>query len=227
MIFSRTPQNKWLPRLYLFLFVLILFLIFEQFVQLLVVQLFPDIYSVLPITLDWFFTEQISTVIHVPSWIIILVIVALLTALLFWVIEMLAQYNERQEELYIADPVDHHLYHAVLTRPQVKYTDLPIYTGDFMRDNKGTGSNERSDSSAAELYNFMHSALFSLPLDEVFYLKDIHVQKEGFRGLKFSADAITNKRNLFVKKRKKYLLSKRVNDYEKVRDFIITLSDLK
>ncbi|TDM10558.1 hypothetical protein [Macrococcus lamae] len=220
MIFSRTPKTAWRPWLYLVLFVLLIGLIFEQFVQLLVAQLFPDIYSVLPFTLDIFFTEQLSLMTGIPSWVITLIIIGILTALIFWVIELLARYNEMQEELYIADTVDHALYKAIMTRPQVKYTQLPLFTGDFMRDNKGTRADMQSDASAAERYQFMHSALYSLPLDEVFYLKDIIVKRDGFRGLKFSAEAVTNRRNLLVKKRKNFFVSKHVNDYAALSDFI-------
>lgn len=224
MLFSRTPVNKLLPNLYTLLFVIFVLLIFEQILQLIVALIFPDIYSVLPFTLDIFFTEDIASLLHIPSWIVVVIVIAILIALTLIVVEMLVQYNEMQEELFIGDEVDHHLYQAVFTRPQVKYHDLPIYTGDFMRDNKGTSRFDKSDSTPAELYNFMHAALFSLPLDEVFYIKHIEVKKEGLRGLKFFGTAITNKRNLLVSKKKKFLLSKHVNDYEQMRDFIIALA---
>lgn len=220
MIFSRTPKNNWIPRLYLLLFVILVILIFEQLIQLLVAQLFPDIYSVLPFSFDIFFTETLGTLLHIPAWLIILVLIVLFISLIFWVVEKLATYNERQEELFIGDPVDRHLYKAIFTRPYVNYTNLPLYTGDFMRDNKGTRADERSNSTAGELYNFMHSALFSLPLDEVFYLKSVKVTKENRRGLYFNATAITNRRNLLVKTRKKFILPKNVENYQDMSNFI-------
>ncbi|RXK17592.1 hypothetical protein [Macrococcus sp. DPC7161] len=136
MLFLKTPVNKLLPNLYTLLFVLFVLLIFEQILQLIVALIFPDIYSVLPFTLDIFFTEDIANLLHIPSWIVVIIIIAILIALTLIVVEMLVQYNEMQEELFIGDEVDRHLYQAVFTRPQVKYHDLPIYTGDFMRDNK-------------------------------------------------------------------------------------------
>lgn len=220
MIFSRTPVNKLLPFLYTTLFVIFVLLIFEQLLQMVVVLLFPDIYSVLPFTLDFFFTESISEMTHIPSWIIVLIVILLLIALTFWIVELLVRYNERQEELFIGDVTDHHLYLAIFTRPNVKIHDLPIYSGDFMRDNKGTASTAESDSTAGELYTFMHSALFSKPLDEVFYIRDIKIKKETWRGLKFTGEAITKKRNLLVTKQKKFFLSKSVNDYEQMKNFI-------
>lgn len=224
MIFSRTPKNNWIPRFYLFAFVILVILIFEQLVQLLVAQLFTDIYSVLPFSFDIFFTETLATMFDIPSWIIILVIIAICIALIFWVVEKLATYNERQEELFIGDPVDRHLYKAIFTRPQVNYTNLPLYTGDFMRDNKGTRADEKSDSTAGELYRFMHSALFSLPLDEVFYLRHIKITKENRHGLYFNATAITNRRNLLVKTRKKFILPKNVNNYAEMTQFIKSIN---
>lgn len=225
MLFSRTPVNKWLPFLYTTLFVIFVLLIFEQILQMIITLLFPDIYSVLPFTLDIFFTENIAELAHIPSWIIILIVIAILIALTLWVVELLVKYNERQEELYIGDVTDRHLYFAIFTRPNVKIHDLPIYTGDFMRDNKGTKSTSRSDSTPGELYNFMHSALFSKPLDEVFYIRHIHIKRETRSGLKFTGEAITNKRNLLVRKQKKFYLSRAVNDYDKMKAFIYEIAE--
>ncbi|WP_414042259.1 hypothetical protein ACMGE9_07880 [Macrococcus sp. EM39E] len=225
MIFSRTPAKKIIPFIYTALFVILVLLIFEQLLQMVIVLLFPDIYSVLPFTLDFFFTENISELTHIPSWIIILIVICILIAITFWIVELLVQYNERQEELYIGDVNDRHLYLAIFTRPNVKIHDLPIYTGDFMRDNKGTASTSRSNSTPGELYKFMHSALITKPLDEVFYIRHIKVKKETWRGLKFTGEAITNKRNLLVRKQKKFFLSKSVNDYTKMKDFIESIAE--
>ena len=225
MLFTRTPVNKLLPFVYTTLFVIFILLIFEQILQMVIVLLFPDIYSVLPFTLDIFFTENISELTNIPSWIIILIVIILLIAITFWIVELLVKYNERQEELYIGDITDHHLYLAIFTRPNVNITDLPIYTGDFMRDNKGTSSTSETNSTPGELYKFMHAALFSKPLDEVFYIQHIKVQKETWRGLKFTGEAITNKRNLLVRKQKKFFLSRSVNDYDKMKTFIKSIAE--
>lgn len=225
MLFTRTPVNKILPILYTTLFVIVVLLIFEQLLQMVIVLLFPDIYSVLPFTLDIFFTEKLSELTNIPSWIIILIIITILIALTFWIVELLVKYNERQEELYIGDITDHHLYLAIFTRPNVNITDLPIYTGDFMRDNQGTLSTSETNSTPGELYRFMHSALFSKPLDEVFYIQHIKVQKETWRGLKFTGEAITNKRNLLVRKQKKFFLSRSVNDYTAMSNFIKSIAE--
>lgn len=225
MIFSRTPEKKFIPFMYTTLFVILVLLIFEQLLQLVVVILFPDIYSVLPFTLDFFLTENISELTGVPSWILVLLVILILIVLTFWIVELLVRYNEMQEEIYIGDSTDKHLYKAIFTRPNVKLNDLPIYTGDFMRDNKGTKSTEQSNNTAGELYNFMHAALFSKPLDEVFYIQHINIQKETWRGLKFTGEAITNKRNLLVRKNKKFFLSKNVNDYQKMSTFIKSIAE--
>lgn len=225
MLFTRTPVNKILPILYTTLFVIFVLLIFEQLLQMVIVLLFPGIYSVLPFTLDIFFTEKLSGLTNIPSWIIILIIITILIALTFWIVELLVKYNERQEELYIGDITDHHLYLAIFTRPNVNITDLPIYTGDFMRDNQGTLSTSETNSTPGELYRFMHSALFSKPLDEVFYIQHIKVQKETWRGLKFTGEAITNKRNLLVRKQKKFFLSRSVNDYTAMSNFIKSIAE--
>ncbi|TDM39053.1 hypothetical protein ETI10_12410 [Macrococcoides goetzii] len=225
MLFTRTPVNKILPILYTTLFVIFVLLIFEQLLQMVIVLLFPGIYSVLPFTLDIFFTEKLSELTNIPSWIIILIIITILIALTFWIVELLVKYNERQEELYIGDITDHHLYLAIFTRPNVNITDLPIYTGDFMRDNQGTLSTSETNSTPGELYRFMHSALFSKPLDEVFYIQHIKVQKETWRGLKFTGEAITNKRNLLVRKQKKFFLSRSVNDYTAMSNFIKSIAE--
>ncbi|TDM46057.1 hypothetical protein ETI06_12065 [Macrococcoides goetzii] len=225
MLFTRTPVNKILPILYTTLFVIVVLLIFEQLLQMVIVLLFPDIYSVLPFTLDIFFTEKLSELTNIPSWIIILIIITILIALTFWIVELLVKYNERQEELYIGDITDHHLYLAIFTRPNVNITDLPIYTGDFMRDNQGTLSTSETNSTPGELYRFMHSALFSKPLDEVFYIQHIKVHKETWRGLKFTGEAITNKRNLLVRKQKKFFLSRSVNDYTAMSNFIKSIAE--
>ncbi|TDM39972.1 hypothetical protein ETI08_13275 [Macrococcoides goetzii] len=225
MLFTRTPVNKILPILYTTLFVIFVLLIFEQLLQMVIVLLFPGIYNVLPFTLDIFFTEKLSELTNIPSWIIILIIITILIALTFWIVELLVKYNERQEELYIGDITDHHLYLAIFTRPNVNITDLPIYTGDFMRDNQGTLSTSETNSTPGELYRFMHSALFSKPLDEVFYIQHIKVQKETWRGLKFTGEAITNKRNLLVRKQKKFFLSRSVNDYTAMSNFIKSIAE--
>lgn len=193
--------------------------------QMVIVLLFPDIYSVLPFTLDIFFTENISELTNIPSWTIILFVIFILIAISFWIVELLVKYNERQEELYIGDITDHHLYLAIFTRPNVNITDLPIYTGDFMRDNKGTSSTSETTSTPGELYKFMHAALFSKPLDEVFYIQHIKVKKETWRGLKFTGEAITNKRNLLVRKQKKFFLSRSVNDFDKMKTFIKSIAE--
>lgn len=225
MLFSRTPVNKLLPFIYTTLFVIFILLIFEQMLQMVIVLLFPDIYSVLPFTLDIFFTENISELTNIPSWTIILFVIFILIAITFWIVELLVKYNERQEELYIGDITDHHLYLAIFTRPNVNITDLPIYTGDFMRDNKGTSSTSETTSTPGELYKFMHAALFSKPLDEVFYIQHIKVKKETWRGLKFTGEAITNKRNLLVRKQKKFFLSRSVNDFDKMKTFIKSIAE--
>lgn len=225
MLFSRTPANKLLPFIYTTLFVIFILLIFEQMLQMVIVLLFPDIYSVLPFTLDIFFTENMSELTNIPSWTIILFVIFILIAITFWIVELLAKYNERQEELYIGDITVHHLYLAIFTRPNVNITDLPIYTGDFMRDNKGTSSTSETTSTPGELYKFMHAALFSKPLDEVFYIQHIKVQKETWRGLKFTGEAITNKRNLLVRKQKKFFLSRSVNDFDKMKTFIKSIAE--
>ena len=89
--------------------------------------IFPDIYSVLPFTLDIYFTEDIASLLHIPSCIVNIIIIIIMIALTLIVVEMLVQYNEMQEELFIGDEIDRHLYQAVFTRPQVKYHDLAIY----------------------------------------------------------------------------------------------------